>query len=98
MKLKMKVIAAALTVFALTLPSLSIAAHHYHGHGDMNMVWDMTALDTDNDGVLSFDEFIAPNLEKWRSGFGMIDADGNGQIDVNEWEEFLGVHGMKPIQ
>ena len=93
---KVDALVIALGIFALTLPAHALAAHYCHGHGDMTMVWDMSALDTDNDGVLSFDEFIAPNLEKWRSGFGMIDTNGDGEVGAHEWDEFLGVHGMKP--
>ena len=96
--MNIKMTAVTLMIFALTLPSLTLAGHHYGGHGDMNMVWDMTVLDTDRDGVLTFDEFIAPNVEKWRSGFGMIDTSGDGEVGVDEWDAFLGVHGMKPIQ
>ena len=96
--MNIKIIAVALTIFALALPSLTLAGHHYGGHGDMNMVWDMTVLDTDRDGVLTFDEFIAPNVEKWRSGFGMIDTNADGEVGVDEWDAFLAVHGMKPTQ
>ena len=87
-----------LAIAALTLPFIAFAGHHYGGHGNMNMVWDMTALDKDSDGVLTFEEFIAPNVEKWRSGFGMIDTNGDGEVGVDEWDAFLDVHGMKAIQ
>ena len=56
--------AVVLAMAALTLPLIAFAGHHYGGHGNMNMVWDMTALDKDSDGVLTFDEFISPNVEK----------------------------------
>jgi Ca2+-binding EF-hand superfamily protein len=58
----------------------------------------MTVLDKDSDDVLTFDEFISPNVKKWRSGFDMIDTDGNGEIGVDEWNVFKEVHGMKPVQ
>ena len=62
--MNIKMVATALVILALTMPSLTLAGHHYGGHGDMNMIWDMTTLDTDSNGVLKFDEFIAPNVEK----------------------------------
>lgn len=90
--------AVVLAMAALTLPLIAFAGHHYGGHGNMNRVWDMTALDKDSDGVLTFDEFISPNVEKWRSGFDMIDTNGDGEIGVDEWNAFTEVHGMKPAQ
>lgn len=94
----LKTIIAATAIFALILPSLSIAGHHYGGHGCMTKNWDMTALDTDNDGVLTFDEFSAPNVKKWRSGFEMIDTNGDTEVSVDEWDAFLGMHGMQSDQ
>ncbi|MBR9986717.1 MAG: hypothetical protein KFF68_12480 [Desulfosarcina sp.] len=90
--------AIVLAVAALTLPFIAFAGYHYGGHGNMNMVWDMTVLDTDSDGVLTFDEFISPNVDKWRSGFDMIDTNGDGKVEVDEWSAFTEVHGMKPVQ
>jgi hypothetical protein len=90
--------AFVLAMAALTLPLIAFAGHYYGGHGNMNMVWDMTALDKDSDGVLTFDEFISPNVEKWRSGFDMIDTNGDGEVGVDEWNAFTEVHGMKPAQ
>ena len=87
-----------LAIAALTVPFIAFAGHHYGGHGNMNMVWDMTALDKDGDAVLTFDEFISPNVEKWRSGFDMIDTNGDGEVGVDEWDAFKEVHGMKPVQ
>lgn len=93
-----KIIVAATAVLALALPSLTIASHHYGGHGCMTKNWNMTALDTNNDGVLTFDEFSAPNVKKWRSGFDMIDTNGDGEASADEWNTFLEMHGMKSDQ
>ena len=48
--------------------------------------------------MLTFEEFTAPNVEKWRSGFDMIDTNGDGEVGVDEWDAFTEVHGMKPVQ
>ena len=93
--MNVKIVVVVAAFFALVPPSLTIAGHHYGGHGCMTKNWDMTALDTDNDGVLTFDEFTAPNLKKWRSGFDMIDTNSDGEIGVDEWNEFKEAHGMK---
>jgi hypothetical protein len=96
--MKINKLAVVMAIAVITLPLTALAGHHYGGHGKMNTVWDMTVLDKDSDGVLTFDEFISPNVEKWRSGFDMIDTDGNGQVDVDEWDVFKDVHGMKSVQ
>jgi hypothetical protein len=93
--MKPKHVLIALAISALALPSLALAGN-YHGtkaHGMGN--WDMTVLDTNKDGVLTFEEYSAPNVEKWRSGFKMIDTSGDGRISAEEWRAFLDVHGMK---
>jgi hypothetical protein len=83
-----------LLVTLLSLPALAIAGHHYGCHyGKMNN-WNMTELDTDGDGRLSFEEFIAPRVERWQSGFDGIDTDRDGLISEEEWVAFLEMHGM----
>ena len=74
-----------------------VAGHHYHGcgHGG-GMSWDMTDKDTNGDGVITFDEFSAPQMEMMQAGFNMIDADGDGKISEEEWNTFLKVHGVSP--
>lgn len=89
-----KTIVSVVAIFAFALPSLTFAGHHYGGHGNMTKNWDMTALDGDNDGMLTFDEFNAPNVKKWRSGFDMIDTNSDGEVSEDEWNVFLEMHGM----
>ena len=73
------------------------AGHHYHGCGyGAGMSWNMSDRDTNDDGVLSFDEFSAPQQEMMRSGFDMIDSDKDGSINGDEWSTFLKVHGVSP--
>ena len=70
----------------------------YRGGGQCgNMPWDMSKLDSNQDGEMTFEEYSAPKLEKWRSGFDRFDSDGNAIIEMNEWETFLSVHA-KPRQ
>lgn len=83
-------------ILALTIPTVTLASHHGggHGYGCGKMNWDMSELDTDNDGVLTFEEYSSPNAKKWRSGFDMIDTNGDGEVDGDEWKTFLDMHNM----
>ena len=83
--------------FALTLvvSSFAFAGHHYHGHGSMMPSGNMNELDTDQNGTLSFDEYLDSYRKQLRAGFDMIDSNNNGEIDAEEWRAFLEVHGIK---
>jgi hypothetical protein len=80
-----------LTVALLT--SGVIAGHHYHGYG--MRISEMSEVDANNDGVITFDEFSAPQTEKLRSGFNMIDTNNDGELSKEEYNEFLRVHGFE---
>ena len=82
-------------IFALIFSPLALAGHHYHGRDYKMPSWDMTDLDSDNDGLLSFEEFGASHMDKLRTGFNMIDTDKDGVIGESEWDDFLRVHGME---
>jgi hypothetical protein len=81
-------------LLSVVFASFAIAGHHYYGHGHMMSSWNLTDMDSDQDGVLSFEEFGASHMDKLRSGFNMIDTDKDGTIGANEWNEFLRVHGI----
>jgi hypothetical protein len=74
------------------LMSESIAGHNYHGY-NMKM-GEMSKVDSNNDGDITFDEFSAPTTEKLKSGFKMLDTNNDKVISKEEWKEFLRVHGM----
>jgi hypothetical protein len=96
MEVLMKINKLMLMVFlvGLALPLSALAGNHYHGHGCMLISWDMTDMDRNGDGELSFEEYVAPSVEKQRSGFDMIDADKSGYIDLEEWRVLLEAHGI----
>jgi len=48
------------------LVSAAIAGHNYHGYG-MKMS-EMSEIDRNNDGEITFDEFSAPTTAKLKSG------------------------------
>jgi len=74
------------------LASGSMAGYNYHG-SSMQMS-EMSAIDSNNDGMITFDEFSAPTVDRLKSGFDMLDTDNDGKIDRKEWDEYLKVHGI----
>lgn len=86
----------ALTVSGIlvgTLVTGSIAGHNYHGYG-MKMS-EMSEIDSNEDGAVTFEEFSAPTFDKLKSGFNMLDTNGDEKISGEEWDEFLKVHGFE---
>ena len=75
------------------LESESIAGHNYHGY-NMKMS-EMSEIDSNNDGEITFDEFSATSTEKLKSGFEMLDTNSDEVISKKEWDEFLRDHGFE---
>jgi Ca2+-binding EF-hand superfamily protein len=76
-------------IFCGTLTN-SIAGHHYHGCSHMG---EMSAMDSNQDGLITFDEFSAPHMEKYKRVFEMLDKDDDEVINEDEMNEFMKVHG-----
>ena len=68
----------------------AIAGHSYHGYG-MKMT-EMSEVDSNEDGVVTFEELSAPTVDKLKRGFKMLDTNDNKMISGEEWDEFLKVH------
>jgi hypothetical protein len=90
-----KLIIPVTIFFMITGLSIAFASHHYHGGGCMMSTKDMSAMDTNEDNELSFEEFSEPHLESLRTGFDMVDANKDGKISQIEWKNLLRVHGIK---
>lgn len=87
------------TLFTLSIilvlgVSLAIAGYGYH-HKGMMTNWDMSAVDTNQDNQLTFEEYSAKQIEYLRAGFDMIDTDKNGVISEDEWQNLLKAHGVE---
>ena len=54
---------------------------------------DMSAMDTNEAGLITFDEFSAPHMTKYKRVFELLDKDGDEVINVDETNEFMEVHG-----
>jgi len=84
---------ATIICFA-TLPSISMAGHHYHGCSSMHM-GELSEMDTDNSGFITLDEFSEPLMKKYRGWFKMLDTDADGYISQEEWDVFRKAHGYE---
>jgi hypothetical protein len=71
----------------------AFAGHNYHGYG-MRMS-EMSDIDRNGDGKITFDEFSAPTVDRLKSGFRMLDTNSDEVISEKEWDEFLKVHGFE---
>ena len=89
-KLIFLTIASAVVIAGFS--GVSTAGQYHHGCSGMKMS-ELSEMDTDNDGVLSFEEFSAPRMERYKSAFDMLDSSGNGEIDQDEWTNFIEKHG-----
>ena len=88
-------IAAVFTVFGLF--SNSMAGHYYHGyHGHGMNMNQITDLDSDQNGKITFEEFSASQMDRLSSAFKMLDTNNDNVIDQDEWNAFLKVHGIEP--
>ena len=90
---KIQITTLAVAILIIGFVSWSFAGHYYHGY-NMKMS-EMSEIDSNNDGEISFEEFSAPTTEKLKSGFSMLDANNDEVISKDEWDEFLNVHGFK---
>lgn len=90
MKILILTMATAFLLSAGFFSSLT-AGHHYHGCGYMT---DMSKIDTNKDGMLTFDEFSATETERLKSAYRMLDTNKDEVISKEEWNEFLKVHGF----
>jgi len=86
-------ILALAVILCFGIVSRPLTGGSYHGHG-MGMS-EMSDMDSDDDGVISFEEFRAPTVERLSNGFDMLDTDNDGEIDQREWDNYLMIHGYE---
>jgi hypothetical protein len=80
----------------LIAPLTVTAGHHYHGGHCMGKDWDMSAMDTDRDRTLSFEEYSQTKLDYLRKSFDRIDTNGDNLIDEAEWKAIREAHEVPP--
>jgi hypothetical protein len=94
----MKYFALLLVATAMLVAGLTTnltAGHHYHGHGCGYGMRNISDMDANQDGTLTFDEFSESHMNKLKRNFKMLDADNDELIDDNEWNQFLKWHGLE---
>ena len=79
---------------ALLITSISFAGYHYDDHGWMMSTWAMTEMDSNQDKMLSLEEYSDSYQKSLSESFNMIDTNQDGMIDEGEWTKILEVHGV----
>jgi hypothetical protein len=79
---------------AILIASISFAGYNNAGHGCMLSTWNMTEMDTDQDEVLSFEEYSDSYQESLSESFKIIDTNQDGMVDKDEWNKLREIHGI----
>jgi len=80
-------------ISAILIASVSFAGYHYN-HGCMMSTWDMTEMDTNQDSMLSFEEYSDSHQESLSESFNIIDTNQDGVVDKDEWTKIREIHGV----
>jgi Ca2+-binding EF-hand superfamily protein len=73
-----------------------LLAGNYKGGYKSTMSWNMQDMDTNQDGLLSLEEYGGGSQDEgMRKGFDMIDTNNDNVIDEEEWSNLLKAHGIK---
>ena len=83
---------AIFSAIALFVGSVVTVQAGHHGHSMFKA--NLNEMDSNEDGVVSFDEYDAFHSEQLRWSFDAIDLDNDGAISENEWNQFLKMHGV----
>ena len=60
----------------------------------MMSTWDMTEMDSNQDKMLSLEEYSDGYQESLSKSFDMIDTNQDGMVDEKEWNEIRDIHGV----
>jgi Ca2+-binding EF-hand superfamily protein len=104
MKKKMVFLAVALVFGLVTSPAAFCGqSYHkkdgYHKGGGMALTQELSDLDTDGNGSLSFEEFKSAFPSMDQKAFDFLDTDKDGMLDHDEWQRSKEMHkGMGGMQ
>ena len=93
--MKRYIIIPGLAIFsALALLLGSVLTAHAGHHGCAMFSANVSDMDSNGDGVVSFEEYAGFHDEQLRWGFNALDTDKDGSISESEWNQFLKMHGI----
>ncbi len=90
-----------IVLIILMMATFAVAGTYHHGYGSYHgcglgmSSFNMSDIDADEDGVVTFEEFGKKQMEKMRSAFDTIDTNKDGEVDEMEWTELMRVHGLE---
>ena len=91
-----QLIVPILAIFLAIAPFLGAVINAHAGRrACMMFSADISDMDTNIDGVFSFEEYSALHSKKLRWGFNALDTDNDGSISASEWETLLKAHGVE---
>ena len=92
--MKSALIIPALAIFSAIALLIGAAATVNAGHHGSMFGAELSDMDSNNDGMISFEEYSAFHSEKLRWSFNALDTNNDGSISESEWDTFLKMHGM----
>ena len=92
--MKVALMIPALAIFLAIALLIGAAATVNAGHHGSMFGAELSDMDSNNDGMISFKEYSAYHSEKLRWRFNALDTNDNGSISESEWDTFLKMHGM----
>ncbi|MBW2432690.1 MAG: EF-hand domain-containing protein [Deltaproteobacteria bacterium] len=93
--MKIALVIPALAIFsaiALLIGAALTANAGHHGHSMFGA--NLSEMDGNNDGMVSYEEYSAYHSERLRWSFNALDTDNDGSLSESEWETFLKMHGV----
>jgi hypothetical protein len=72
----------------------AVQSVHAGHHGCSMFSANLSDMDINNDGTVSFEEYTAFHSEQLRWSFNALDTDNDDSISASEWDAFLRMHGI----
>ena len=79
-------------IFAIIFGSIISTQAGHHGHTMFSA--NISDMDKNNDGAVTFEEYAQFHSDQLRWSFNTLDSDNDGSINDGEWDQFLKMHGV----